>query len=273
MRIDLHLHTTASDGTLSPAETVRQAAAGRLDVIAITDHDSCAGVGEAVDAAEGSALTVVSGAELSAYHDGRDVHILGYGVAPGSEVIRRYDIRAREARTARMAAMVGRLRDEGVEVTLDEVVEQAQEGRAMVGRPHLAAALVARGRVDSLAEAFDTLIGNEHPAYVPTELASPREALETILDAGGIPVWAHPPRDLLETLLGELVEQGLAGLEAYRPGWSSQRQRQTARLARDRGLLVSGGSDWHGPQRNGALGDFWVQPNQVGELLAALELV
>lgn len=265
MRLDLHLHTNCSDGDLSPEALVAAAGEAGLDVISITDHDTMAGVPGAVAAAEGLPLTVVPGVELSSTHEGREIHVLGYGADPASPVIREHGAAARRRRVTRMEAMIARLASGGVEVELEAVRDAAGAGAAMMGRPHLARVLVERGHAESVPQAFDTLIGDQHPAFVPTELGTPMDAVATIRDAGGVAVWAHPPMELLDELLPGLVGAGLRGLEAHRPGWSARRVRQVSSRARAHGLLVTGGSDFHGPGRNGRLGEFWVR----GSLLRA----
>lgn len=270
VRVDLHTHTDRSDGDLTPEALVAAAAAGGLHVLAVTDHDTTAGVAPATSAAEGTGIEVVPGVELSSTHQGREVHVLGYGMDPEHPSIREHGESARARRIARMSAMVDRLRSQGIEITLDEVRDAAGAGGVMVGRPHLARVLVKKGHAESVSHAFDTLIGDQHPAFVPTALATPVEAVERIRGAGGLAVWAHPPMDLLDALLPELVDSGLRGLEAYRPGWSGRRTRQVAARAQAAGLLLTGGSDFHGAERNGQVGDFWVQGTLVRTFLDEL---
>jgi hypothetical protein len=269
MRLDLHLHTTASDGSWPPEAVVRQARAGGLDVIAITDHDTTAGLDAAATAARASGMRLVPGCELSSTHEGRDVHVLGYGVDPDADALRRYEARAGDRRRARMAEMVERLGSLGVVVSLERVLELASE-EGVVGRPHLARALVEAGHARELPEAFDRLIGDGQPAFVPTALHTPADVIEVIGAAGGVAVWAHPPADLLDPLLPSLVGAGLRGIEAYRPGHSPRRTRRILDRAAQAGLVVSGGSDWHDPERNHALGVFHVLERQVEGLLGLL---
>lgn len=275
MRLDLHLHSTASDGQVSPQAVVREAARGRLDVIALSDHDTVAGVDEARRAAEamareedGRGVEIIPAIEVSSTHDGEDIHVLGYFVDPEDRGLMAHADRAKDLRRSRMELMVDRLAGQGVAVTMEEVLDAAGPERQALARPHLARALVGRGHVGTVSEAFDRYIGNDHEAFVPTNLLTPADAVHLILGAGGIPVWAHPPEWLLDALLPGLVEAGLRGLEVYRP-------RNTARLilkleetARDYGLLVSGGSDWHGPD-SGPLGEFHVTGEEVARLLEA----
>jgi predicted metal-dependent phosphoesterase TrpH len=272
VRVDLHTHTDRSDGDLTPEALVAAAAAGGLQLLAVTDHDTTRGVAPAMAAAEGTGLRVVSGVELSSTHQGREVHVLGYGMDPEHPSIREHGEAARTRRIARMSGMVDRLRSQGIDITLDEVRDAAGAGGVMVGRPHLARVLVKKGHADSVPHAFDTLIGDRHPAFVPTALATPVGAVERIRGSGGLAVWAHPPMDLLDDLLPGLVYAGLRGLEAYRPGWSGRRTRQVTARAQEAGLFLTGGSDFHGPQRNGELGDFWVQGTLVRPFLDELGL-
>lgn len=271
MRADLHLHSTASDGELAPGEVMRRAAAGGLTLVALTDHDSASGVPEAREAAAALDLTVLPGTELSSTREGREIHILGYGIDPDHPAIRRRGAVARERRRERMSAMVGNLSEQGLELSLAEVeLAAGRAGLSMLGRPHLARALVAAGHVVTVEEAFDRWIGDRHPAFVPTDLGSPEEAVATIRDAGGVAVWAHPPSDLLSTCLDGLVDAGLQGVEAYRANWSPGRCRRVARAARGRGLCTTGGSDWHGPAKGGRLGDFWLPEERIADLLDRL---
>lgn len=270
MHLDLHLHTRASDGAWGPAEVVRGAHAGGLHIIAITDHDTTAGLEQAWSTAAEVGIRLVPGCELSSTHEGRDVHVLGYGIDPDAPALRRHEARAADRRRARMAEMVERLHAMGVSVALERVLEVAGD-EGVVGRPHLARVLVEAGHVRDLPEAFDRLIGDGQPAFVPTALYTPAEVVGTILASGGVPVWAHPPGDQLDELLPDLVRAGLQGLEAYRPGHAPRQSRRILDRAEKAHLVVSGGSDWHDPDRNQPLGTFHVLEAQVDALLALLE--
>ena len=269
MRIDLHVHSTASDGSTPPAEVVAHAVEARLDVIALTDHDTTAGLAAALAAAVDQPLEVVSGIEMSSTHDGRELHILGYFVDPGSPDLAGHENRALRLREDRIRAMVERLNAQGVPVDPERVLEIAGGDRSSIGRPHLASALVEAGHAATRHDAFDRLIGDDQPAFIPTNLATPWEALQIILDAGGLPVWAHPPYDLVEPLLPRLVQNGLKGLEVYRPKNSPDVVMRLERLARAHGLLMSGGSDWHGPEGGRELGDFFVTADDIGDFIEA----
>jgi hypothetical protein len=269
MRIDLHIHSTASDGAAEPADVVRRARAGGLDLISITDHDTTSGVEPARARADELGLTLIPGCELSSTHEGREVHVLGYGVDPDAGALRSYERRALERRRERMSVMIGHLAALGLPVAFERVLEVAG-GLGVVGRPHLARVLVEVGHARDLSDAFDRLIGDGSPAFEPTQLHSPTEAVATIVASGGLPVWAHPPPDLVDRLLPDLVKAGLRGLEIYRPGNTPGYTRRLLERARAATLLASGGSDWHDPERHPALGTFSVGVDQVGALLDAL---
>jgi hypothetical protein len=269
MRLDLHIHTTASDGSWSPEAVVRGAAEGGLDVIAITDHDTTAGVERARTAAADLNVQVVPGIEVSASHASQDVHVLGYWIDVSSPGLIAYTQRAERRREERMREMVDRLRTSGISMDFEAVERAAGPDRGVIGRPHLAAALVEAGHASSVADAFNRLIGDDHEAFVTTSMLDPGGAVELIVEAGGIPIWAHPPPELLDTLLPAMRQVGLRGLEVYRP-----RGRRTDVLRLEEicglgGLLLSGGSDWHTPDYGSKLGDFWVEADEVAGLLGA----
>jgi predicted metal-dependent phosphoesterase TrpH len=266
MRLDLHIHSTASDGVWSPAAVARRAA-GRLDVIALTDHDTTAGVDAARRAADGLPLHVIPGVELSSTWRGKDIHVLGYFVDPAAAALREHEVRAEGARERRMAAMIERLRDQGVHVEMEAVLAAAGPERGSLGRPHLARALVAAGHAVSVPDAFDRWIGDAHPAFVPTAMVDPAGAVGIVRSAGGIAVWAHPPIDLIDALLPGMVSAGLRGLEVYRPRADSEQMGRLERIARTAGLLVTGGSDWHTPDAGSELGDFHVTGDELARFL------
>ena len=266
MRLDLHIHSTASDGAWSPARVVRTAA-GRLDVIALTDHDTTAGCAAAHHAAAGLPLQIIPAAELSSTHHGRDIHVLGYFLDIAAPELRAHEAHAAGARERRMEEMVGRLRGQGIDVDMASVVALAGPDRTSLGRPHLARVLVQAGHAHSVPDAFDRWIGDGHPAFVPTGLLDPARAVALIRAAGGIAVWAHPPPDLVDALLPDLVRAGLRGLEVYRPRVDPEYAGRLERTARTAGLMVTGGSDWHTPDAGPALGDFHVTGEELARFL------
>lgn len=267
MRLDLHVHTRASDGAWSPEAVVDGALKGRLDVISVTDHDTTDAVGPALEAARGRRLEVIPGSELSSTWQGREFHVLGYFVDPEAPALVDHRHRARSHRRRRMERMIERLDAQGIHVTLDDVLEAAGPDSSVLARPHLARALVDAGYVGSVPEAFDRYLADRHPASVPTALQRPAEAIDVIRSSGGVAVWAHPPLDVLDTALPELVAAGLQGLEVFRPRTSPEALRRLRAAARRNRLVVTGGSDWHGPGRNGELGSFWVTAEEVEAFL------
>ena len=267
MRLDLHIHTTASDGSWSPEAVVRGAADGGLDVIAISDHDTVAGVERAMAATAGLNVQVVPAIEVSSTFQGQDVHVLGYWIDVASNALVAYGARAERRREERMKEMIGRLGASGVMVDFAAVERAAGPDRGVVGRPHLAAALVEAGHAPTIWAAFDTLIGDDCEAFVPTAMMDPVDAVELIVEAGGIPIWAHPPGELVDTLLHPMKEAGLRGLEVYRPRPKRADVLRYESICRSSGLLMSGGSDWHTPDAGSALGDFWVAADEVEGLL------
>lgn len=269
MRLDLHVHTTASDGAWSPSDVVRGAADGGLDVISVTDHDTVAGVAPAQEAARGRRIHVIPGIEISSTFGRADVHVLGYFIDPAAEAVVVHGRTAGARRVERMREMIERLAAQGLGVSYESVEAAAGPDGVVIGRPHLARALVEAGHAASVWDAFDRLIGDESEAFVPTHLLEPTEAVELVLEAGGIPVWAHPPAELVDSLLPVLIEAGLRGLEVYRPRPKKAQVLRLEAICRSTGLLRSGGSDWHNPDRGSALGDFFVSADEVEELLGA----
>lgn len=268
MRADLHTHTTASDGTVTPAGLVALALDRGLDVLAITDHDSVEGLAAAAEAASGTSLLLISGVELSAVHEGRDVHVLGYFVDAEDRRLLGHLTDLRAARTRRARSMVDALVEAGYDVTLDEVLALSDGGA--IGRSHIARALVRKGHADTVADAFGRLIGRGRPFYVGKDVRSPDEVVGVINDAGGLAVLAHPAVSGVEDLIGPLQEIGLAGVEAYHADHSAEQRARLVALARQGGLLVTGGTDYHGPHApNPDVGDVAVPSEAVEALLAA----
>jgi predicted metal-dependent phosphoesterase TrpH len=265
LRIDLHIHTTASDGSLSSGGVVAAARTGRLDVIAIADHDTVAGVHDAQVAAEGI-VHVIPAVELSTYVDGAEFHVLGYFVDPVNAALLAHGARASGAREVRMREMLDRLAGMDLHVEFADVIAAAGTKPDSIGRPHLARALVQRGYASSVSEAFDRYIGDQGPAFVPTALITPFEAIDIIHAAGGVAVWAHPRPDALHISLAGLVARGLDGVECYRPRLNHADTERIRAVAGRAGLFVTGGSDWHG-EWQGRLGDFAVERDDVAAFL------
>ena len=221
-----------------------QAAAANLHIISLTDHDTAAGVRE-LQTAE-LPLTLIPGIEISSTHDGRDVHMLGYFIDAAHPSILAHEERARDGRNIRMRKMIAKLDALGVHVSFEEVKAAAGDGDVL-GRPHLARVLVDHGYVPSHAQAFDRYIGDGGPAFSPTELVTPGDAIRIIHEAGGVAVWAHPPTQTVERDIGPFVQLGLDGVECIRPRSQPIDVQTMEGYAGLHGLLVTGGSDWHGP--------------------------
>jgi len=250
MPVDLHVHTTASDGALAPAEVVASALALGLSTIAITDHDALSGIDEALAAASGTALRVVPGVELSVDADGvSDVHVLGLLIDHRYPALNTTLARLRDERRTRAEAMVALLSDAGHPIDLATVLSAAGEGS--VGRVHIAQALVDAGSVGSVSEAFSTLIGADAPFFVHKSALDAREAIDAIHAAGGVAVLAHPGLSG-EAALPLLLDARLDGIEAFHAEHSAADQARFAALAAGLGLLVTGGSDCHGPRIHSA---------------------
>ncbi|MEM7245685.1 MAG: PHP domain-containing protein [Acidobacteriota bacterium] len=244
---DLHMHSTCSDGRLAPAEMMERAARTGLGLVSLTDHDTVSGLAEASEAATRLGLRFVSGIELTCRHPRyKTLHFLGHGLDPESEQLRSRLDEQVQARRRRLDAILAKLASEGIELTVEEVLEQA--GSSPIGRPHVADALVKRGDVRSRREAFDRWLSDRGPAGVAAEAMSPEEGIELLHAAGALVSWAHPPT-FVEDLLPELVAAGLDGIEVKHPGVPAARQALHARLAEQHGLLEVGGSDCHGDQQ------------------------
>jgi len=273
MRVDLHLHTTASDGQLSPAEIVRKAAELGLSVIAITDHDSVEGVEPALAAAEDfPGLLVIPGVELSADISGGEAHILGYFIDHHDQGLKRSLESLRNSRRERGRKIVAKLVQLNVDVNWQHVLDLA--AGASVGRPHIAQAMLERGYISSLREAFTKYIGRDGPAYVERERLTPRQAVELVLRANGLPTLAHPADiEGLESLIPLLKQAGLVGLESYYDGYSKRTISWLNGLAHDHGLIPCGGSDYHGPQSDigSEPGRVNLPPECIAQLMALAE--
>jgi 3',5'-nucleoside bisphosphate phosphatase len=272
MRADLHVHTTASDGAWTPEQVVRGAAEGGLDLIAIADHDSTAGIVRATEHAGTTGVRVLPAIELSTTHKGRELHMLAYMVDLGAPELQKHEERAHGARLARMETMVARLQKAGVSVDMAAVLSAAGETPASVGRPHLARALVESGQVGSIDEAFDRYLADGLPFFEPTAFLDPVGAIELARACGGLPVWAHPPMDLVDGLLPDLVRAGMRGIEAYRPLSTGEQIRRSESVAKSAGLFPTGGSDWHSLERNGPLGSFFLSEQRLARFLQAAAL-
>jgi len=241
--VDLHTHSTASDGTLPPERVVEAAKRCNLAAIALTDHDSIAGLAAARVAGERLGIRIVAGCELSAFQDDHEVHLLALHLTR-IEALERRLLELRSLRHERAQRIVEKLNALGVAVTFEEVLEQAKGGA--VGRPHVARALIGRGAVVDFKDAFIRYLGSGGAAFVPKARLSVEDAIEITHDAGGLAVWAHPADGGHRERLEPLVNAGLDGVEVKHPSHSAEDVKRLEALAEFFGLVVSGGSDWHG---------------------------
>lgn len=242
--VDLHMHSTHSDGQHAPAELVPMALAAGVSAIALTDHDEVSGLPELRKAAEGTGLEVIGGVELSASSEKSDLHILGYFIDDTDPAFRAALSIFRDGRLRRAEAIVAKLNELGLEITVDDV--RRQSGGASLGRPHVAQALLARGHIDTFDDAFRYYLGHHAPAFVPKPQLVPADAIALIRAAGGVAVFAHPGTANRDELIPGMVAAGLGGIEVWHPKHSATQTQNYARLAAKHGLVPSGGSDFHG---------------------------
>lgn len=245
MSCDLHIHSTCSDGTQTPEEIVAEAIRKRLSAIAIADHDTVKGVMPAIEAARGSDLTVIPACEISTEYEKTEVHILGYFIELDNEELAAKFRYVREARRLRGDEIVGKLRALGVDITVEDVL--AHSGGVSLGRPHVAQALVTKGYVSGPQEAFDRFLGRGKPAHVPRYKLSPFEAVAAVKAARGCAVLAHPGLGVSDSTIHALIDAGVEGLEAYHHHHSAANTARVLAIAQEHGLLVTGGTDSHGP--------------------------
>lgn len=270
MKLDLHMHSTASDGRLSPEELVRTAAHLGLAVISLTDHDSVDGIAPALKAAQSyPTLKVIPGVEVSTDVPHGEVHILGYFIDYTNPELVIKLAAFRNSRKVRAQRMIAKLATMGVHVEWDRVEDIA--GTGSVGRPHIAQAMLEKGYVPSQREAFAKYIGREAPAYVEREKMTPEEVVELITRVGGLAVLAHPAEiDDLEQLIPRLQRVGLIGMEVYYNNYTLKTTQYLASLAHKHALIATGGSDYHGIDNatETPIGGVAIPPEGVDRLLA-----
>lgn len=244
--VDLHVHSNASDGKFSPEDIIRKAAALGLKYIALTDHDSVAGIPAALEAARAyPGLTFIPGVEISTEVPAGEVHILGYFIDYTSRKLRKELEGFHTSRVGRAQGMVAKLAKLGIDIDWARVQELA--GDAAIGRPHVARAMLEKGYITTFEEAFEKYIGRGGPAYVERDKTTPAEAVALVLSAGGLPVLAHPyTAKEPQKLITELKTAGLVGVEAYYKDSSHEKTGAMLRLAGKLGLIATGGTDYHG---------------------------
>ncbi len=243
---DLHVHTSASDGIYSPEEVLRRAKEAGLAAVGISDHDSVEGIRAALDVDEKYGVEVVPGIELSSERGENEVHILGYFFDWNDEQFKALLSTIQKIRLWRAEVMVGKLQNLGMEISFDEVLAESKGGS--IGRPHIARVMLRHGHVKTLEEAFEQYLRYGSPAYVGKYEMGMEEAIKLIRKLRGIPVLAHPVFSKVDDKLPELVKAGLRGIEAYHSRHDEATAKRYVKLAEKYGLVVTGGSDSHGPE-------------------------
>lgn len=246
-KIDLHTHTYYSDGFYSPKELILKAKEKGIDLISITDHDSINSLDEALEAGKKHGVEVIPGVEISTDISDREIHILGYFIDPTNRELEHYLKFFRDERIKRAGRIVKKLNSLGLEITLDDVIEKASKGA--IGRPHIANAMVEKKLVSNFYEAFNKYIGNGCPAYERKVHVSPQSAFKIISDAGGLSFIAHPG-NTPEYIIKELIDAGVDGIEVIHPSHIQNKVKYYRGIVNEYFLLESGGSDFHGGDRN-----------------------
>jgi len=252
--VDLHVHSNKSDGTFTPSELVDYAVEKGLTAFALTDHDTIEGVNEALLASEGKPVTVLPGVEFSTEYEGKDIHIVGLMIDPDCPAILEKMQEFVSSRITRNQKMCAALQAAGVDVSYEKLMETYPG--AVITRAHYAKYMIKEGYVKSFAEAFERYIGDRAPCFIPREKVTPQDAIKLILEAKGIPVLAHPllygmGKDRLQLLVERLKEAGLVAIEAVYSTYSPSEEAEMRKLAKENGLLISGGSDFHGSTKPG----------------------
>lgn len=272
LHADFHTHTTASDGMIAPASLVNMASERGLSTLAITDHDTVAGLEDASLAAAEVQMRFIPGIEFNTSVARGELHLLGYGIDPRhSELLRELE-RLRSSRRRRAEVIVEKLNDLGLAVDIEELLDAGSDDS--IGRPHIGRKLIELGAVDSVQEAFDRYLGFGRPAYAPRESITPERAIAQVLQAGGIPVLAHPfSLPDFESWLDTLMNSGLLGIEVYYGEYDEDQKEYLASVAERRNLIPTGGSDYHGPDfREGReLGSVAIPHDVIERFLRALE--
>lgn len=263
---DLHTHSFCSDGLRTPTQAVEEAHRAGVQALSLTDHDTIEGVEEALAAGQRLGIDIVPGTEMSAHVKEREVHILAYCVDwKDPRLLQHLDL-LRQRRRDRGVAIVERLNDLGIDLTVEEVLDRASGG--LVGRPHIAAVMVDRGVVANKEEAFNRYLGDRAPAVVPKPYTAAEDVIALIHAVGGVAVLAHPGNSTSKTLIDQLVENGLDGIEVYHPSHLPHLIEHYTAVTRNRGLLQTGGSDSHGEAHGARIGDYGIGCEAVEALRA-----
>lgn len=243
-KADLHIHTTASDGNSTPSQIVERAIDLKLEIISITDHDTISGLEEATEAAADKDIEIMPGSEITASFNDREAHLLAYGFDPDNIDFKKLLVGHKKARIDRGKWIIDELSREGLDLDIDEVRAEARGSN--IGRPHIAAVLINKGYVASFKEAFIRYLSNQQLGVIPSDYYSCSEVIETVKQAGGAVIVAHPGHMYSEDELDLLVDAGVDGIEVVHPGHNYQLQKKMEAYAEKNNLLATGGSDFHG---------------------------
>ena len=272
-KADLHIHTTASDGLMSPEKVVRWASVKRLTAIGITDHDTVKGISPALKAASKYGVEIVPGIELSTLFEEEEIHVLGYFIDYKSQWLADTLKKIQNSRYERAGKIVGKLNDMGIDITLEEVKGIADDGA--MGRPHIARAMIDKGYISNIREAFSEYIGKDRPAYVERYKLTCKEAIDMIEKLGGISVLAHPGLIKNKDNIGKIIDLGIDGIEVYHSKHDDETVKNILAVAHSRNLLITGGSDCHGMKFNNEpiLGNYSIDYKYVQMLKEALNKI
>lgn len=271
MLTELHCHSNASDGAFSPSDLIAHAHAAGVELLALTDHDTIAGDAEAVQAGARLGVRVIPGIEISALSKLGEIHILGYNMRPQTDALREEIAKLRDARAGRAKAILQKLHELGIVIPFEVVQKLA--GDAIIGRPYIARALVAGGFVKDIQAAFDDYLADGKPANVPMQVLTPAQAITLIHACGGVAVVAHPGLYHLDhaALIDELAAHGLDGVEVYYPDHGPLDVQKFERLAREHNLLRTGGSDFHTPMGEVAIGSIRLPEDALKEFVEKIK--
>jgi 3',5'-nucleoside bisphosphate phosphatase len=262
-KVDLHLHTTASDGTFSPSEVVSFAKDIGLDIISITDHDTVSGVAEAMKTGETAGIEVIPGIEMGSDVDGFDIHILGYFIDHTDKPFVKYLKDLQALRMSRANEIISRLQKHKLDITMEDVIKQTRGG--VLTRAHIGKAMVSKGLVHTVNEAFDRYLGRDKDCYVQKYNYSSHDVITAIKGSGGVPVIAHPGISKIDDHIYELIKIGIMGIEVYCRDHTKEQIARYLEIANENGLIVTGGSDDHGPRTPGRF--------VIGQIPVPLEVV
>ena len=273
MLVDFHMHTNVSDGTYMPRDLVALAKEKQIQAMSITDHDEVGAYGQ-LTTADRTGIQIYHGCEFSTYYHEKEVHVLGYQFSLDHPELQEYISHFKEVRRSRIHKMVDKCAEAGYAISYEELVNTFTDAVSF-GRPHIAQLLIKHGYVKTVGEAFDTMLNPNGPCFVPKEKYAPQQAIDLIHRAGGIAVLAHPKLVENDTYVHELLELPFDGGEVYHSSHSKDDSSKYHQFATDRGLLISGGSDFHGIQdrfpENIGLGEYEIQSEWVAEFMKALQ--